>query len=135
MTVAPSALHQSVPPSLTSLIGREREIADVGALLGRPTVRLITLTGPGGVGKTRIALAVAERMSNAFPAGAFFVSLAAIRDPDLVMSTIAQSLGVYDTGEELIERVAGAIGCRPLLLILDNFEQVLAAAARVGALR
>jgi predicted ATPase len=98
-------------------------------------VRLVTLTGPGGVGKTRLGLQVATELVAAFPDGVFFVTLAPLRDPRLVLSAIAHALGVPEQGERpLLARLQEVVQDRQLLLLLDNFEQVVAAAALVGEL-
>src|SRR5687767_3567636 len=80
----------------TPFIGRERQIAQACALLGNEAVRLLTLTGPGGIGKTRLALAIAEALRNEFPDGVYYVSLAPLTDPTLVLPAIAQNLGVRE---------------------------------------
>ncbi|HEX3301692.1 MAG TPA: AAA family ATPase, partial [Thermomicrobiales bacterium] len=93
-----SHLTVDLPRPLTSFIGREREVATIVDRLRRADVRLVTLTGPGGVGKTRLAIRVAETVAVDFPDGVWFVSLATVRDPALVASTIARTLGVEETG-------------------------------------
>jgi len=129
MPRSPAIGGSSLPTPLTSLVGREREVAFVGDLLLREDVPLLTLTGPGGVGKTRLALHVARQVADAFPDGVAFVGLAAIADPDLVVPTIVQSLGVREAGEEPVaERLAAHLRDTSLLLVLDNFEQVVEAA-------
>jgi predicted ATPase/class 3 adenylate cyclase len=121
-----------LPTPLTRFIGRRRELAQACALLRREEVRLLTLTGPGGTGKTRLALEVARGLVPAFPDGVVFVGLAAVQDPGLVVPTIAQALGIREAaGQSLLEKVAEQVGDRRLLVVLDNFEQVLPAAAMV----
>lgn len=120
----------NLPRQWTSFVGRERELAEVPRLLSR--ARLVTLTGPGGVGKTRLALAVAEALGDSFADGVAFVDLAAVSLPEAVPAAIARSFGIPNDGElPLMERLANALRDRELLLILDNFEQVLPAATLV----
>ncbi|GHO99295.1 transcriptional regulator [Reticulibacter mediterranei] len=122
-----------VPP--TALVGREDEVAHVGALLRRDDVRLVTLSGPGGTGKSRLSLQVAAKLRGAFTGGIFFVSLAPITDPMLVLPVIAQVLGIRDGIErDLMARVVETLQRRAVLLVLDNFEQVIGAAEQVGDL-
>jgi predicted ATPase/class 3 adenylate cyclase len=122
-----------VQPNL--LIGREREVAAVTALLREPEVRLVTLTGSGGTGKTRLALQAGAELLEEFGSGVFFVSLAPIRDPALVVPAIAQALAVREVpGEELADTLAAYLEQKQMLLVLDNFEQVLEAAADVARL-
>ncbi|MGH2601404.1 MAG: ATP-binding protein, partial [Dehalococcoidia bacterium] len=117
-----------LPRPLTSLVDREQERATLVGLLGDPAVRLLTLTGPGGVGKTRLAIAAAGD----FPDGVAFVHLAPVTDPDLVETTIAHALGLQDMGAEpLADRLARLLGDTRLLLLLDNFEQVVTTAPLV----
>src|SRR5215217_201736 len=121
-----------LPAPLTSFIGREGDTADVVDLLRQKDVRLVTLTGPGGVGKTRLAVRVAAELAPSFADGVVFVPLAAIGDAELVGGAISQALGVRETGDRpLVERLIAALAQKHLLLILDNFEHLLPAAILV----
>jgi predicted ATPase/DNA-binding CsgD family transcriptional regulator len=120
----------NLPAPLTSLIGREQEIAAACAALQREDVRLITLTGPGGVGKTQLALAIAREVSDNFADGAVFVPLAPIRDPAHVSSAIAHEFEVrHADPQQLLDGLRLALRARDLLLVLDNFEHVTEAAS------
>jgi len=122
-----------LPAQPSTFIGRTREIAEGKRLLEK--ARLVTLTGPGGTGKTRLSLRIAEESAAAFGDGTFFVPLAPISDPELVPSTIAHTLGVQVGGSELpLARVLDHVRGKRILLVLDNFEQILAAAPVVGEL-
>jgi predicted ATPase/DNA-binding CsgD family transcriptional regulator len=119
----------------TPLYGRTAELDAVVQRLTGEHVRLLTLTGPAGVGKTRLALAVGERLVLDFPDGVVFVDLTVVRDPTLVLATIAQQLGLIDTGSRpLLDRLREYLADRTLLLILDNFEHVLTAASELPPL-
>jgi len=123
------------PVPLTSFVGREREITAITALVRRDGVRLVTLTGPGGVGKTRLALRVVSDLDGTFTDGAAFVDLAPITAPDMVAPAIAAALGVWETGgQDVAGRLLDALRDRHLLLVLDNFEQVVEAAPAVTRL-
>src|SRR5215213_59288 len=115
-----------LPAPLTAFVGRERELAGLRALLARRDVRLLTVTGPGGVGKTRLAIEAAREIADGFAAGARFVPLAPLGSPDLVLPTIARTLGIGESRpggilSDLTEQLAST----EVLLVLDNFEQVL----------
>jgi NB-ARC domain/Adenylate and Guanylate cyclase catalytic domain len=125
----------NLPSQPTPLIGRERELGELEELLGSNGVRLLTLTGPGGTGKTRLAIQVATETIERFPEGVFFVNLAALTDPALVLPTVAQTLGVKEqAGVHLEQTLASELRSKRMLLVLDNFEQVLDAATDIAAL-
>src|SRR5215472_15212203 len=123
----------SLPRPLTSFVGRERELAQARRLL--KDSYLVTLTGPGGSGKTRLCIALAGEVAGEYPDGVFFVPLAPVRDPGLVPSTIAQSIGLQDARDRpLMEHLVSQLRGRQLLIVLDNFEHLLAAAPVVTRL-
>ncbi len=125
----------NLPVQPNPLIGREREIESVGELLTREDVRLLTLTGPGGTGKTRLALQAAADLIDEFEGGVFFVSLAPISNADLVVPTLAQTLGLREQlGQPLLETVGEYLADKSMLLVLDNLEQVLESAPSIAAL-
>jgi predicted ATPase len=118
-----------LPMPRSRLIDREQELAQAQALLEREDVGLVTLTGPGGVGKTRLALQVAADLAPQFADGVAFISLAALKDPTLVAPTVARALGVSQSGDDsLEERLLAYLRPMQVLLVLDNFEQLVAAA-------
>ncbi len=124
-----------LPEPLNRLIGREQELAAVGALLGDESVRLVTMTGTGGVGKTRLALAAAAAASGVFADGAVFVDLASLRDPDRVPERIAATLGLEgQKATSMLDAVRRFLESRRVLLLLDNFEHLLPAAPVVSDL-
>src|SRR5258708_6782129 len=125
----------NLPTQPTVFVGREREVNAIGKLLRRPDVRLLTLTGTAGVGKTRLGLQVAEQLRDLFADGVFLVSLALVNDAALVIPIMAQTLEVGEAGEQtLLERLQDYLRDKQLLLVLDNFEQVAASAIEVAAL-
>jgi hypothetical protein len=127
-TQGPSAVR--LPNPLTSFVGRERELIEVRELLQR--ARLLTLTGPGGIGKTRLSLRVAAEAAPAFRDGVFFVPLAQIRDPELLAPTILSALGVQHSTGDPFTGLRNCLVSRELLLLLDNFEQLLEAGPEVA---
>jgi predicted ATPase/class 3 adenylate cyclase len=125
----------NLPTHPTALLGRERDIARVRERLRRDDVRLLTLTGPGGTGKSRLSLQVAAEMIDQFADGVFLVALAPISDPTLVASTIAQTVGVREaTGRPIVESLKEHLSGKQMLLLLDNFEQIVEAASVVSDL-
>ncbi len=131
----PPVSRRQLPIPATPLIGREQEVRAMCALLQRPEVRLLTLTGSAGVGKTRLALQVAAELVEAFAEGVQFVSLAALNGPELVLPTLAEALGLREPGTlPTLTLLASALHERRMLLVLDNFEQVIAAAPDLAAL-
>src|SRR5437588_2755847 len=125
----------SFPVPLTSLIGREAEVRAICELLSRPVVRLLTISGTGGVGKTRLALEVARVVRADFTDGTCFVPLAPVSDPARVMAAIAQALGLWEVAAlSPEEQVQAALRERHLLLLLDNFEQVVKGAPQLASL-
>jgi len=129
-----SRLH-NLPAQVTPLIGREQEVATAVDLLRRPEVRELTLTGTGGIGKTRLGLQVAGELLDTFADGVYFVPLAPISEPALVLVTIAQTLGIKETGERsLLDLLKHFLQDKYVLLLLDNFEQVTAAATVLAEL-
>jgi non-specific serine/threonine protein kinase len=128
-TVAPPS---NLPHPLTPLLGRDIERDDVVSLLRRDDVRIVTLTGPGGTGKTRLSLDVAAEVLRDYADGVWWISLGPILDSRLVLSEIATVLGVHEGGVALADAVKSALRGRAMLLVLDNFEQVLDAAPAVA---
>ena len=134
-TPARSQSRYRLPAPATPLVGREREVERASDLLRRADVRVLTLTGPGGVGKTRLALAVAASLQSHFAQGAAFVPLAALDDPALVASSIAGTLEIKEVaGQPIAETLMGALRDQELLLTLDNVEQLLGAVGLGGEL-
>ncbi|WP_029215408.1 tetratricopeptide repeat protein [Kallotenue papyrolyticum] len=124
-----------LPIAATTFVGRATELAQILALLRQPLVRLVTLFGPGGVGKTRLALQVAHQAPALWPGGAVFVPLAPLRDPQMLLPTIAQALQLKVTHEQrVLEQLVAALQGKHCLLILDNFEHLIQATPQVGEL-
>jgi predicted ATPase len=121
-------LAGALPAPATPLLGREREAAAVEDLVVREGARLVTLTGPGGVGKSRLAVEAARRLGPGFADGTRFVELASVSSADLVAAAVATGLGLTTTGDKLITDLQSYLRTRRLLLVLDNFEQVVGAA-------
>ncbi|HLZ59087.1 MAG TPA: GAF domain-containing protein [Ktedonosporobacter sp.] len=133
-SISESKPISSVPTALTPLIGREKEHVSLAHMLVQPEIRLLTLTGPGGIGKTRLALEVAHDLQGEWTHGACFVDLIATRTTDQVIHTLAQALGKEVGQRPLIEVIQDFLRDKSLLLVLDNFEQVLCAAPSLTSL-
>jgi predicted ATPase/DNA-binding XRE family transcriptional regulator len=132
---AAPASYPPLPMPLTSLIGREQELTDLTVLLGQANVRLVTVTGPGGTGKTRLALEVGAHLQGTFRDGVLFVDLAPVREAEFVLPTLASTLGVRErAGQPLRDTLARVLASKHLLLLLDNCEQVPEAAPEIAAL-
>jgi predicted ATPase/serine/threonine protein kinase len=134
--VAPVEARANLPVQRTGFVGREKEINAAKELLLRQDVRLVTVTGPGGIGKTRLAVQVASGLMEYFPGGIHFVSLSTLNDPGLIASVIVQTLGIREVGGQspikiLKEKLQNSSGV-PMLLLLDNFEQLVQAASMVA---
>jgi predicted ATPase/serine/threonine protein kinase len=128
----------NLPVQRTGFVGREQETAALKELLLRQNVRLVTVTGPGGIGKTRLAVQVASGLGERFPGGVYFVPLSSLNDPGLIASMIVQTLGIREAGGqsalEILKRNLQDSSCPPMLLLLDNFEHLVQAAPTVADL-
>ncbi|HEY6408187.1 MAG TPA: helix-turn-helix domain-containing protein, partial [Ktedonobacteraceae bacterium] len=132
---SPVSSSHGLPLSPTALIGREHELTRVLALIQQSQVRLLTITGPSGVGKTRLALQIAQELSEDFPDGASFVALAPVRDAALVPEVLGQTLGLREqVDRSMVEQVRACLQHKQLLLVLDNFEHLLEAVPFVADL-
>jgi predicted ATPase/transcriptional regulator with XRE-family HTH domain len=132
---APDRPATNLPNPPTPLVGRERDVTAVTGLLCRSGVRLVTLTGPGGIGKTRLGLQAAEDVQDQFADGVWFVNLAPISDPGLIITTVAQALGVRESGgQAILEQLRAYLHEKRTLLLLDNVEQVVEVAPLISQL-
>ena len=130
------AIPNNLPAQPTVFIGREVELGEIVKRLTSADVRLLTLTGPGGIGeKTRLSLQAAAELIERFEDGVYFVDLSPIRDPEVVPTAIARTLGLRETSDRpLLDELKELLRAKKMLLLLDNFEQVMAAANKVGDL-
>src|SRR5262245_15740584 len=132
---SPAAADRFLPAPMTAFVGREQELAVLRALLLRRDTRLLTVTGAGGVGKTRLAIEAARELAGGFAAGVRFVPLASLGSPDLVLPTIARTLGIGESSRgELLHELTEQLASTELLLVIDNFEHVLAAGPDLASL-
>jgi predicted ATPase len=130
---APPDLASGVPTPSSELIGRDAEVARLITLLEEPATWLVTLTGPGGIGKTRLALAVAEAMQDRLPDGAIFIDLSAVMKAADTVPAVAQALGLREiAGQDQRSQIASFLRTKVLLLILDNVEQIIDAAPQIA---
>lgn len=127
----PAATDGELPAPPTRLLGRTRELTSISATLQGPDVRLLTLTGPGGIGKTRLAIEITHQIGASFPGGVFFVSLGELKDASLVAPELAKSIGVVETGANLEELLTKRLAGRKALVVLDTFEHLTPAAPLV----
>lgn len=130
---ARSTSRVRLPASSSILVGRDGEMTDLVDLMTRPSVRLVTITGPGGIGKTRLALAVAGELAESFPDGVFFVNLAPLTDAEQVLLAVGEAAGIPIEGEA-VEALSGELQGQQVLLLMDNFEQVAGAGTGVNEL-
>jgi predicted ATPase/class 3 adenylate cyclase len=127
-----NAVRNNLPSQLTSFLGRDRELEEACHLLAQ--TRLLTLLGPGGTGKTRLALQTAAAAADSYPDGVYFVPLAMVTDSTLALPTLAQVLGLLQSESHLVDRLAAYLAAKRVLLVLDNFEQIIDAAPSVADL-
>jgi predicted ATPase len=134
----PESRQSNIPAQRTGFVGREKEIEAAKEVLLRHDVRLVTITGPGGIGKTRLGIEIACAVEDRFPGGIYFVALSAVNDPDLLLSSIVQTLGLREAGGqspfELLKKHLQDQSRPPLLFLLDNFEHLLQAAPTLADL-
>ena len=134
----PESRQSNIPVQRTGFVGREKEIEAAKELLLRPDVRLVTITGPGGIGKTRLGIEIASAVADRFPGGAHFVALSAVNDPGLLLSVIVQTLGLREAGGqsplELLKKHLQDPSRPPVLFLFDNFEHLLQAAPAIADL-
>jgi predicted ATPase/class 3 adenylate cyclase len=135
LPVASDQQTRHFPPALTPFLGREEQISAIAQLVAAPNVHLVTLTGPGGIGKTRLAIQVGERLASSFAGGAVFVDLSSLREPAQVLPAIGRALGLREVNAgSLVQQIHSLLAERETLLILDNFEHLLGSAAVVANL-
>jgi predicted ATPase/class 3 adenylate cyclase len=135
LPIASDQQTRHFPPALTPFLGREEQISAIAQLVAAPNVHLVTLTGPGGIGKTRLAIQVGERLASSFAGGAVFVDLSSLREPAQVLPSIGRALDLREINVgSLVQQIHSLLAERETLLILDNFEHLLGSAAVVANL-